>query len=218
VQRALRETSAPLVRGRTRTSQEHRSCRAAPSQPRCPARPSTSPCQRNAAVARISLQRTVVHRQRRVQARQRTLLLSPYRHRSRLPIAPVRGSGINPRGASPSRPSSASFANAASPKPSAPITASPSPAQMRSSIFPSPPSGGCVGIDIEPIKPGRPQQNGRHQRMHLTLKKCNCPGPYWFSVSCSSSLVVASNRLGRREWPGARGANLNQRWDGSSSQ
>jgi transposase InsO family protein len=42
---------------------------------------------------------------------------------------------------------------------------------MRSSIFPSPPSGGCVGIDIEPIKPGRPQQNGRHQRMHLTLKK-----------------------------------------------
>src|SRR5215468_860038 len=28
-----------------------------------------------------------------------------------------------------------------------------------------------LGIDIERIKPGRPQQNGRHQRMHLTLKK-----------------------------------------------
>jgi transposase InsO family protein len=28
-----------------------------------------------------------------------------------------------------------------------------------------------LGIAIEHIKPGRPQQNGRHERMHLTLKK-----------------------------------------------
>jgi transposase InsO family protein len=28
-----------------------------------------------------------------------------------------------------------------------------------------------LGIDIERIKPGKPQQNGRHERMHLTLKK-----------------------------------------------
>src|SRR6202163_4049293 len=28
-----------------------------------------------------------------------------------------------------------------------------------------------LGIDIERIKPGRPTQNGRHERMHLTLKK-----------------------------------------------
>jgi transposase InsO family protein len=27
------------------------------------------------------------------------------------------------------------------------------------------------GVEIERIKPGRPQQNGRHERMHLTLKK-----------------------------------------------
>jgi hypothetical protein len=27
-----------------------------------------------------------------------------------------------------------------------------------------------LGIAIERIKPGRPQQNGRHERMHLTLK------------------------------------------------
>jgi putative transposase len=27
------------------------------------------------------------------------------------------------------------------------------------------------GIAIERIKPGNPQQNGRHERMHLTLKK-----------------------------------------------
>ena len=28
-----------------------------------------------------------------------------------------------------------------------------------------------LGIHLERIKPGRPQQNGRHERMHLTLKK-----------------------------------------------
>jgi putative transposase len=28
-----------------------------------------------------------------------------------------------------------------------------------------------LGIRIERIKPGKPQQNGRHERMHLTLKK-----------------------------------------------
>lgn len=27
-----------------------------------------------------------------------------------------------------------------------------------------------LGINIERIKPGNPQQNGRHERMHLTLK------------------------------------------------
>src|SRR6476659_2170606 len=28
-----------------------------------------------------------------------------------------------------------------------------------------------LGIHIERIKPGHPEQNGRHERMHLTLKK-----------------------------------------------
>src|SRR2546422_723979 len=28
-----------------------------------------------------------------------------------------------------------------------------------------------LGIDIERTKPGHPEQNGRHERMHLTLKK-----------------------------------------------
>lgn len=28
-----------------------------------------------------------------------------------------------------------------------------------------------LGVSIERIKPGKPQQNGRHERMHLTLKK-----------------------------------------------
>lgn len=31
-----------------------------------------------------------------------------------------------------------------------------------------------LGIDIERIKPGHPEQNGRHERMHLTLKKETC--------------------------------------------
>ena len=28
-----------------------------------------------------------------------------------------------------------------------------------------------LGIEIERIRPGHPEQNGRHERMHLTLKK-----------------------------------------------
>ena len=28
-----------------------------------------------------------------------------------------------------------------------------------------------LGIAVERIKPGNPQQNGRHERMHLTLKQ-----------------------------------------------
>lgn len=38
-----------------------------------------------------------------------------------------------------------------------------------------------LGIDIERIKPGNPQQNGRHERMHLTLKKeATKPVPFNF--------------------------------------
>jgi putative transposase len=32
-------------------------------------------------------------------------------------------------------------------------------------------SARLLGIHIERIKPGHPEQNGRHERMHLTLKK-----------------------------------------------
>ena len=31
-----------------------------------------------------------------------------------------------------------------------------------------------LGINIERIRPGHPEQNGRHERMHLTLKKETC--------------------------------------------
>ena len=34
-----------------------------------------------------------------------------------------------------------------------------------------------LGIAIERIKPGHPEQNGRHERMHLTLKQAVCRPP-----------------------------------------
>jgi putative transposase len=34
-----------------------------------------------------------------------------------------------------------------------------------------------LGIGIERIKPGHPEQNGRHERMHLTLKKATVVPP-----------------------------------------
>jgi transposase InsO family protein len=35
----------------------------------------------------------------------------------------------------------------------------------------------CLGIHIERIQPGNPQQNGRHERMHLTLKQATTKPP-----------------------------------------
>jgi hypothetical protein len=34
-----------------------------------------------------------------------------------------------------------------------------------------------LGICLERINPGKPQQNGRHERMHLTLKEATCSPP-----------------------------------------
>lgn len=34
-----------------------------------------------------------------------------------------------------------------------------------------------LGITLERIDPGKPQQNGRHERMHLTLKQATCSPP-----------------------------------------
>ncbi len=34
-----------------------------------------------------------------------------------------------------------------------------------------------LGITPERIEPGKPQQNGRHERMHLTLKQCTASPP-----------------------------------------
>jgi transposase InsO family protein len=45
-----------------------------------------------------------------------------------------------------------------------------------------------LGISIERIKPGHPQQNGRHERMHLTLKKETTRPPG--ATACSSRLSL----------------------------
>lgn len=39
-----------------------------------------------------------------------------------------------------------------------------------------------LGIDIQRIKPGNPQQNGRHERMHLTLKQETTKPPEYNSL------------------------------------
>ena len=39
-----------------------------------------------------------------------------------------------------------------------------------------------LGIEIERIKPGHPEQNGRHERMHLTLKKETTKPPGFWKV------------------------------------
>jgi transposase InsO family protein len=51
-----------------------------------------------------------------------------------------------------------------------------------------------LGIAIERIKPGHPQQNGRHERMHLTLKKeaTRPPG--------LNSLHMPNGRIRRSTW------------------
>jgi putative transposase len=51
-----------------------------------------------------------------------------------------------------------------------------------------------LGIGIERIKPGNPQQNGRHERMHLTLKKETTkpaarPGGRPSSLSCGRGKI-----------------------------
>ena len=53
-----------------------------------------------------------------------------------------------------------------------------------------------LGIAIERIKPGHPQQNGRHERLHLTLKKEATRPP---ATACSNR--PASMTLSRNSTP-----------------
>jgi len=46
-----------------------------------------------------------------------------------------------------------------------------------------------LGIAIERIKPGHPQQNGRHERMHLTLKKETTRPPAMNSLQQQARLL-----------------------------
>jgi len=57
-----------------------------------------------------------------------------------------------------------------------------------------------LGIEIKRIKPGCPQQNGRHERMHLTLKlETTKPAGQNFLQQCAVGLPpcsVATHNLG----------------------
>ena len=57
-----------------------------------------------------------------------------------------------------------------------------------------------LGISIERIKPGHPQQNGRHERMHLTLKKeaTGPPAPTSFSSKPSSTTSLRNSTTNAR--------------------
>jgi putative transposase len=62
-----------------------------------------------------------------------------------------------------------------------------------------------LGIQIERIKPGHPQQNGRHERMHLTLKREATKPP---RRMCSSSRPVRRLRHALQHGPAAPGARM----------
>ena len=50
-----------------------------------------------------------------------------------------------------------------------------------------------LGIDLERIKPGNPQQNGRHERMHLTLKnETTKPASFNFLQQQASASMTSS--------------------------
>jgi transposase InsO family protein len=47
-----------------------------------------------------------------------------------------------------------------------------------------------LGISIERIRPGHPQQNGRHERMHLTLKSVSLAGQ---AVASKKSMTASGS-------------------------
>lgn len=74
-----------------------------------------------------------------------------------------------------------------------------------------------LGIDIERIKPGNPQQNGRHERMHLTLKlETTKPAGDNFlqqqaPSTTSSRSSTASGPTRRSTWPTRQSATTRHR-------
>ena len=58
-----------------------------------------------------------------------------------------------------------------------------------------------LGIAIERIKPGHPQQNGRHERMHLTLKKETTRPPGMNSLQQQARFDRLRQRIQHRKTP-----------------
>ena len=55
-----------------------------------------------------------------------------------------------------------------------------------------------LGIGVERIKPGHPQQNGRHERMHLTLKKEATKPALAYPVDSAKHKMLGSTLDARR--------------------
>ncbi len=55
-----------------------------------------------------------------------------------------------------------------------------------------------LGIAIERIKPGHPQQNGRHERMHRTLKQETARPPAMNSLQQQASFDVFVNEFNEK--------------------
>ena len=171
------------------------------------ARATAQPRQRHAVVGRGGSQRAVVRRlQGRVQARQWPLLLPADGLRPCFALsAAVRGPRINAAKPRSSRRFSGCSATAACPPPSEATTACRSPVPTASTISPRLSVWWLrLGIAIERIKPGHPQQNGRHERMHLTLKK-EATRPPGLNCSAAASQVRCLRARVQRRTP-ARGA------------
>ncbi len=129
---------------------------------------------RHRAHRRARAQRSLVRRlQGRVHARQQAVLLSAHHHRLPLPLpARLRRPRVDALGVRLLPYSSAPSRTSACRTPSAPTTARRSLRGL--ALFGLVPLAVWwlrLGIRIQRIKPGQPQQNGRHERMHLTLKK-----------------------------------------------
>jgi len=56
---------------------------------------------------------------------------------------------------------------------------------------------------VERIKPGHPQQNGRHERMHLTLKKetTRPPACIWHTPTKLAEVREAQREIAEKKWP-----------------
>ena len=171
----IREKLRQQFTGVAAAGDQHRPCGA--RSPRPGARAGAGGARRadgHGAVAADRAERAVVRRlQGRVHARRSALLLSADDHRLRQPLSADAARRCRPRRRNtPSRSSSAPSRNSACRRRSAPTTACPSPRPTRSTASASCRCGGCAsGFRSSASSPGHPQQNGRHERMHLTLKK-----------------------------------------------
>ena len=171
----IREKLRQQFTGAAPAGHQHGPCGARSARPGETPAPAAAPAPRgHRALAADRAECALVRRlQRRIHARQSAVLLPADDHRLRQPLpADLRGAARRRRRNSPSRSSSAPSRNSACRTRSGPTTACRSRRPTRSTASASCRCGGCgSGFRSSGSNPAIPQQNGRHERMHLTLKK-----------------------------------------------